>query len=342
MSGRRSSQLDALRAIGVLLVIAYHTAYRFPPDDVLGSGLRVVGYLGVDLFFALSGYLVGTILNDVKARQDIPGFFRKRFFRIFPILAVAVFVFAAADIALHGGQRVAQLWKTVLFLTGYLLPFQGEEAVPYTITWSLSVEVTAYLLMGMLAWSSWRSFKLVLIAIVIASPFLRLWLAFAHDWSESSLAVFPPVRLDTIALGALAALGVFSQIINFRHASLVYGLFCMGIIVAFRFVAWFPPFIGTVGYSIFGLIAALWVATLARSIHPGGRFTSALAAIGLVSYFMYLFHLFVIEGLLIIDRIAGGPLGFWTALILTTTLTYLSGIVSWRVFEHPLIRFAHR
>jgi peptidoglycan/LPS O-acetylase OafA/YrhL len=339
---RRSPQLDAVRAVGVLLIVAYHTAYRFPPADIFGSGLRVVGFLGVDLFFALSGFLVGTILSDARARLDVKGFFRKRFFRIFPILAVAVLVFAAVDTLLYGGQRVTLLWKALLFLTGYLLPFQGEESVPYTITWSLSVEVTAYLLMGLLAWGSWRSFKWVLVLVVVASPLLRLWLAFCHDWGEASLAVFPPVRLDAVALGALAALGVFSRLTAFSHAALVYGIVCIGVIFAFRFAVWYPPFIGTLGYSIFGLTAALWVASLARSTHSGGSLTSALAAIGQVSYFIYLFHMFVVEFLLIVDRQVGGYLGFWSVLALTTTLTYIAGVVSWRLFEQPLIRYGRR
>jgi peptidoglycan/LPS O-acetylase OafA/YrhL len=337
----RLNKLDALRGLGVSLVVAYHTAYRFPPTqgDPFAGGLRVVGNLGVDLFFSLSGFLIGTILSKPQARADITGFFRKRFFRIFPLLVAAILVFAVADVLMRDGQQVGGLWKAIFFLTGYLFPFQGEEAVPFTITWSLSVEVTAYLLMGLLAWGAWGSFRTFLIVIAALSPLVRIWLIFGFGWDQAAIEKFPPVRLDAIALGALASLGVFSRLIDFQRASLLYGLVCVGLIVAFRFAAWFPPFIETVGYSIFGLAAALWVAALAQSNPSDSPLLRAAAAIGVVSYFIYLFHIFVIEALLLADRMLGGVFGFWSAFIVGSAITFVAGLVSWRYFESPLIRF---
>jgi peptidoglycan/LPS O-acetylase OafA/YrhL len=339
----RLSQLDAVRALGVLLVVAYHTAYRFPPaqGDFIGGGLRVAGFLGVDLFFALSGFLIGTILRNPEARRDIAGFFRKRFFRIVPIYVVAIIVFAAADVLLRGGQQVLGLWKALLFLTGYLIPFEGADAVPFMITWSLSVEVTAYFILGMLAWTVWSLFPSVLIVIAVLSPFVRAWLALGLGWDAADIGVFPPVRLDAIALGALASIGVFSCLTDFSRAPLVYGFVCAGLIVAFRFAAWIPPFVETVGYSLFGLAAALWVAALSKVTPADNPFLRAAAAIGGVSYFIYLFHIFFIEALLVADGMLGGMFGFWSAFIIGSAGTCAAGLVSWRYFEAPLIRFGH-
>ena len=341
-SSSRLQALDALRAFAVLLVIAYHTSYRFPPEswDPVARMLRVTGWMGVDLFFALSGFLIGTILMREKNRRDMAAFARKRFFRIVPIYLVAVAVFAVADMAVAGGENVGRLWKALLFLTGYLLPFQGEAAVPYTITWSLSVEVSAYVLLGLLAFAAWRHFRAVLWAVVLASPFMRITLAYGAGWQDAAIGVFPPVRLDAIALGALAALGSFDRLLSIRRPALVYGVLTVGLIVGFRFAAWISPFTSTIGLSLFGVAAALWVAALARQDTGGGPVLRLLASVGTVSYFMYLFHLFFIEALMILDGRLGGILGFWPAFAIASTLTYGAGLVSWRLFEAPLIRHA--
>nr|WP_301332621.1 acyltransferase [Parerythrobacter lacustris] len=338
------ARLDAIRALGVLLVLAYHTSYRFEPTpgDELGRLLRVIGWMGVDLFFALSGFLVGSILAKEKNRQDIALFFRKRFFRIVPIFVVAVATFALGDLLTNSGRNLANVWKPLLFLTGYLQPIQGEAAVPYTITWSLSVEVSAYILLGLVAWKTWDRFGAILAALVVLSVPFRLWLAFGLGWEEGMIGIFPPARIDAIALGALAAIGAFDRLLDVRRAALLYGALTIATIVGFRFAAWYPPFIGTIGYLVFGLFAALWVAALARLEPSGSRFVGFLASVGLVSYFMYLFHLFFIEGLLLVSERSGIGLGFWGAFLLASALTYAAGLVSWRVFEEPLIRLGSR
>ena len=147
-------------------------------------------------------------------------------------------------------------------------------------------------------------------------------------------------RLDAIALGALAAIGTFDRLLQIRRAALVYGAATIATIVLFRFAAWYPPFIGTVGYLIFGLAAALWVAALARVTGESGWFVKSAASVGLVSYFMYLFHLFFIEALMVVESQFSLSLGFWTAFIAASALTYAAGLVSWRIFESPLNDFA--
>ncbi|GAA4642117.1 hypothetical protein GCM10023115_03840 [Pontixanthobacter gangjinensis] len=296
--------------------------------------------MGVDLFFALSGFLIGLILSKEKNRRDIGMFFRKRFFRIVPIFVVAVIVFGAGDWLLAGGKNLTHIWKPFLFLTGYMLPFQGEALVPYTITWSLSVEVSAYILLGLLAWYSWSRFKLVLITVVLLSLPLRVWLAFGLGWEDHMVGLFPPARFDAIALGALAALGLFDKWLTIPRPALVYGIATIGTIILFRFATWYPPFIGTIGYLIFGLAAALWVAALARIEAPSNRFIASAASVGLVSYFMYLFHLFFIEALLLIDARFEIELGFWPAFVIASAATYGAGLISWRVFESPLNDYA--
>jgi peptidoglycan/LPS O-acetylase OafA/YrhL len=343
-TAHRLARLDSIRALGVLLVVAYHTSYRFEPaqSDLIGRFLRVIGWIGVDLFFALSGFLIGLILSKEKNRTDIALFFRKRFFRIVPIFAVAVVVFGIGDWFLNDGKQLANIWKPFFFLTGYMLPFQGEALVPYTITWSLSVEVSAYILLGLLAWKSWDRFKQVLILVVILSLPLRLWLSYGLGWEDHMIGLFPPARFDAIALGALAALGTFDRFLSIPRAALVYGCATIATIILFRYANWYPPFTGTIGYLIFGVVAALWVGALARVDGPSGWFVTSAASVGLVSYFMYLFHLFFIEALLVVDAKFALELGFWPAFLIASVLTYVAGLISWRLFESPLNSYASK
>lgn len=341
-ASHRLARLDSIRALGVLLVVAYHTSYRFAPDpsDLIGRTLRVIGWMGVDLFFALSGFLIGLILSKEKNRTDIKLFFRKRFYRIVPIFVVAVATFGIGDWLLAGGENLGNIWKPFLFLTGYMLPFQGEALVPYTITWSLSVEVSAYILLGLLAWKAWDRFRQVLIWVVILSLPLRIWLSYGLGWEDHMIGLFPPARFDAICLGALVALGTFDRWLQLPRAALTYGSATIATIIFFRFATWYPPFIGTIGYLIFGLAAALWVGALARVDGPSGWFVRSAASIGLVSYFMYLFHLFFIEALLVADARLALDLGFWAAFLIASALTYGAGLISWKYFEEPLNRFA--
>lgn len=337
----RLARLDALRALAVLLVLAYHLSYRVPPPewDVIGRGLRVVGWLGVDLFFALSGFLIASILAKPSARLDMQGFAAKRFWRIFPILILAVTVFALADLVVAGGTALPYVWIPLLALNGYMVPTLGFETVPFTIVWSISVELTAYALFALAAWWHWTHFRRWLWAMVILAFLLRLVLLFGAGWDSVVVAVFPPARLDALALGALAALRSFGPLQRLRHGAWVWGGATIGLLIAARFAAWVPHLTETIGLSLFGLTAALWVAALADADRRGRGVALPVkmaAKVGLVSYFIYLFHLFIIEGLIIAGL---APLGFWANFVLASILvTGLAG-VSWRWVEAPLIHY---
>lgn len=274
--GPRLLALDALRALAILLVIGHHAAYRFPgsKDDIVAAFLRSVGWIGVDVFFALSGFLIVRILIRDAAAHDLSGFVRRRFYRIVPIFVVALAVFVAAAL-LTGQERdlLPRMWMPALFLNGWMIPFFGVDSVPYIVAWSLSVEEFAYVVLGICAiWARpglWRG----VVAFLVVAIVLR-WLVVLAGWFDSQyLYFFVPARLDAIAFGGLGALGVYDRFVRHRHCAWVAGLSTIGLMIGFQWSAgiggWFLP---TLGYALFGLSCAVWVACLAQpgKHHSGG------------------------------------------------------------------------
>src|SRR5690606_37959482 len=142
-----------------------------------------------------------------------------------------------------------------------------------------------------------------------------------------------------IAFGALGAFGAFAWLGRLKGGVWAAGLLTIALVVAFSGLRIDGLFLPLVGYALFGLACAAWVATLAQTgAGTGAAWVVPLAAFGKVSYFLYLFHLFFIEA---VSRLAGllgwGPVGFWTGMVLSTSACYLVAWISWQIFEYPLI-----
>jgi peptidoglycan/LPS O-acetylase OafA/YrhL len=348
-SGRIQS-LDMLRALAVFLVIGHHAAWRFRPEttDALGQMFKGSGWIGVDIFFVISGFMITTIL--VRDQDDIKGFFIRRFYRIVPIFAVAIATFAASALLTgQGVDRLRWLWSPALFLNGWTIPFLGYGTVPYTIAWSLSVEETAYILLGLACFAHRRGLRVALLSFLLVAPLVRAAALLGGWFDPADLYFFVPARLDSIALGGLAALAAPRRSLP-PWTALVAGAAMFGLIWIFQYTRVSDPRLILVGYTAFGVVTSLFV--LAVGLEPGARTAAAPAAwhaalrplrntvatFGKLSYFIYLFHLFVLEGLLVVQRGLQLALGFWTALALATAIVFGLAALSWKYFEYPLIR----
>jgi peptidoglycan/LPS O-acetylase OafA/YrhL len=344
-AGNRLSSLDALRGVAILLVIGYHAAYRFPPvsGDLIGKFFRTVGWLGVDVFFALSGYLIVKILIRDAARADIKGFFIRRFFRIVPMYAVAVLLYGAISLYIGSeSESIKHLWMTALFLNGWVIPFYGLSAIPFTITWSLSVEEFSYLTLGITAYFSTSFLRSMLVIFLVTALTVRLVVLATNYFESSLLYVFVPARLDAIALGGLGALGAYDALLGRKHCGLIAGLCTMSLMIAFQWTpvtGWFLP---AIGYSVFGLFCAIWVTELVSlPERKSNILVKLLAELGKLSYFIYLFHVFVFEGILLVQKsISGVYISFWIAFGVGLFLVCLGAKLSWHYIEYPLIRYA--
>lgn len=344
----RIEELDLLRAFAVLLVLGHHAAFRFRPlpEDMIAAVFLRSGWIGVDIFFVISGFMITRIL--LQSDYDISSFFRRRVFRIVPIFAVAVGTFAVLSLVTGANaDTLHRLWSPALFLNGWTIPVYGYAGVPYTITWSLSVEEFAYIVLGLAAMRGAAGVRQALAVFLVVAPLTRA-AAVATGWIDPfDLYFFVLARLDSIALGGLAATGLFDALVRRRGATLAAGLGMLSLIWAFQFINIRHPLMPLAGYLVFAVATASFVAAVAlprsdriqvSNAGPPKRIRALAVEFGQMSYFIYLFHMFVLE----ILRVVAAGLGFWTAMTLASLLTFLAARLSWRWFEAPLIAQGRR
>lgn len=208
-------ELDGLRGLAILLVLATHTA-RFTEWT---SAARI-GWIGVDLFFVLSGFLItGILLESREHPHYFRNFYLRRALRIAPLYyAVIVFVFFIGPLLPEALQlaeyrfdpSVYRLPYYLFYLQNLLLHDLGP--FPLAVTWSLAIEEHFYLLWPLaVRWCPRRRLPHFLAAILIGSPLFR-WMA-VHQYSATPFFIFTFTlcRLDGLAWGALLAVWLRSR-----------------------------------------------------------------------------------------------------------------------------------
>jgi len=371
LSGR-IPELDGLRglAIGSVLIWHYFVGPAVPAPATALSYALVFGRLtwsGVDLFFVLSGFLIGGILLDArKATNYFQIFYTRRFIRIVPIYAAVLLIFPAlvssARWMRHGDftwlTQDALPWYSFWTFTQNFWMAHGVRlgASALAITWSLAIEEQFYLTLPLIVrfFSGRRLLACVLAGICLA-PLARI--AIRLIWPGNWVAGFAlmPCRADALLLGVLAAILLRNEIWrtriqrnNFVFATLL-PVFLLGIaFLILRSPSVESPLMQGIGYTWLALFyAGLLLYSVVRPdslVSRGLRF-QWLGWLGGIAYGTYLLHQFI-QGMLFgyfwghEPRITSGYT-FLTALV-ALTLTLVIARLSWRFFENPLIRLGHR
>jgi peptidoglycan/LPS O-acetylase OafA/YrhL len=210
-------QLDGLRGFAVVLVVIYHCGYL-----TAGWGPRPFpgGFIGVDLFFALSGFLITTILLGQlqrRGRIDFGEFWTRRIRRLVPALVVAVIGVIALVVLFNDKVSVEALRNSGIGSVLFVSNWQQASGWPYQFelshTWSLAVEAQFYLVwpLVIIAFAALRVPRKVFAGIVVASAVAvavhrwRMWTGQAHFLA---LYVRTDTRADVILLGCLGAMAV--------------------------------------------------------------------------------------------------------------------------------------
>lgn len=335
-AARYRPDIDGLRAIAVLSVVAFHADIR---------SLRG-GYVGVDVFFVISGYLITGIIRDELAagRFSVAEFYKRRAHRIFPALfammavvtVISAFVLLPSELVDYGWSVVATCLSGSNFLfyaeTGY---FDAEAgAKPLLHTWSLAIEEQYYvvwpLLMILLARRGW-SLPLstaALLAVSLATSVV--WLAA----DPSGAFYLLPSRAWELLIGGLAATAPLPRVPRWlREAAALAGL--LMIAYAVRRYSNVTPFPGLA--ALVPCVGTALVIAIGRdglTFVGRGLGLAPMRWIGLISYSMYLWHWPVIVFAKIGLLLPTTPLVQAGILLASAGL----GAISWRFVEQPVQR----
>lgn len=312
-----SSALDGFRAWGALPVMACHCGVPFMPS----------GFLSVDLFFVLSGFLITRLLlREVEktGTLSLTKFYFRRTLRLLPALLTVCLTFAVGCVLLRGWSETLNELVPALTYTSDLTR-RGGWPRWLGHTWSLSLEEQFYivwpiLIVPLLDFFSRKHLGLLLLVLAAGVALWRFFL-FHHGVHWSRSFDFPDVHSDGIMLGCALA---FSTAETMRKVARVWVPSLIGLIAMMVFVpSYLSPFHYNGGFSLSALFSASMIAKIVTD--EGSAFGAALSArwmvwVGQISYGVYLWHIVVLSFLPEMKW-------QWIALIVFVVTLTLSGLM---------------
>lgn len=360
--------LDAVRGLAILLVLVFHFSsygHGLPPAGVLVDRIFHVisraGWIGVDLFFVLSGFLITGILHDSKASVHyFRNFYARRVLRIFPVYYASLVVFLVVLPHLfpdNDGLRALQsdgFWYWT-YLSNLKIAHDGWPLFgALGHFWSLAVEEQFYFVWPVVVLLCTRS-QLIQIALFCIGGSLVARVGLTLTGHQTAAFVLTPARMDALAVGAILALtarGPTSLHGIARLAPPAAGFLSL-VIVALSLwrggLASYDPVISTIGHTLlaclFGAVLVLAL-TSPRQTLVGRVFSSSvLCFFGRYSYGLYVFHhpiLFFTPGFV--------PLGWVPTLfgslllkklvfmISATVVSVVLALISWHLYEKQFLK----
>jgi peptidoglycan/LPS O-acetylase OafA/YrhL len=329
-------EIDGLRAIAVVPVIFFHAGFEF------FNG----GFVGVDIFFVISGYLITTlILNELASKKfNLVTFYERRARRILPALLSTIFLimpfawlyFMPGDMKNFSESVIAATLfsSNVLFWkeSGYF--DIASESKPLIHTWSLAIEEQFYILFPlflMLAWKLGKSIAAYLIILVfIISISLAHWGAYTHPTAAFFLL---PTRGWELLMGSLVAFYVHEKSHD-PNIKVSQTLSLLGLLLIIYSILYFNN--DTPAPSLFTLIPTIGTSLLILYAIPGTAvskiFSSKiLVAAGLASYSLYLIH----QPVFAIIRYRLGPESITEYIWIISAGIFILSYLSWRFIERP-------
>lgn len=349
---KRSQALDAVRGIAIILVVIWH----YLPRDGATPGLILSStrlfWSGVDLFFVLSGFLIGgVLLQNTACRNYFSTFYIRRAARILPLYVLVFLAFAAL---IHWGPELLEksykrhlpLWSYITFTQNFLYAARQRLDDPLIdVTWSLAVEEQFYIFLSLLIRTlSKKKLWIVTIVLIILAPLLRFY---APNFLVAYLLPFH--RADSLMLGVLLALiwqwdkgkEFLCKHVNIFRWSFVL-LFLVVAYLTYR-GAWIGDVFGHLGLALFyGNFVLL---TLILSGNEG-KFNvlknRVLEWFGLRSYGIYLLHK-PIQILMpfVVAWFLGDVLSPWLMVTIFLVVTFVVSELSYRIIEKPIMSLGH-
>jgi peptidoglycan/LPS O-acetylase OafA/YrhL len=343
----RRLDLDVIRGVAIILALGWHFS-RNPSGNPVLDALQwpghTFGWAGVDLFFVLSGFLMGQLVLRERARTgrfDGRRFTARRLLRLWPVL----YVFLAAHVLFGAEPTGSYLWQNALHVQNY-------AGTSLAHLWSLAVEEHFYLLLAVLfplfarRRGSVRLLVGVLVSVLVGSLALR-GIGVVTGVSDVQLQWRTHFRMDALAAGVLLAVlrvhatETFDRVTQWRW--LWAGATAAG--VGFLATVGKGGALGsTLGYTVAYLTGAAVLLLLhgAAWVPRAGWITRPMAALGRYSYGIYVWHIFAADLALGwlpgLDYESGGPL----AQLVKFGAAIGAGVLTTVLLERPVLRLRDR
>lgn len=312
VDNRRLRELDFLRGIAIILVLLRHQFLFFFTENM--------GWIGVDLFFVLSGFLVSSLLfKEYQKFQSIDGtnFLIRRGFKIYPIYYLFYIVYFIPILIQNGKLDYTKMFYDLVFIQNYA----RDWGYAYSASWSLAIEEHFYFLLVFVFYLFTKSTSLkkrflnpqnffterVIIAILVVILLLRIISNVYLDHMAIRNFTMTHLRIDALLFGVL-----ISYLYHFKpeHFSSLFQKYASFIWVAIPLLLSFTPFVEPIGsffvrtigftmtYLAFGILFCYFLFTPNLNLKLDRFLTKPVvdfvAKIGFCSYSIYVIHTFVI------------------------------------------------
>lgn len=335
----RLVELDGVRALSIVAVLVLHGTYgRFLPG----------GFLGVDIFFVLSGFLITRLLiaeDRVTGQVDLRAFYMRRVFRILPPLILCL----ALALPLRHDSPADRLFVGAAALGFFANFVSAEQLGNLGPLWSLAIEEQFYLVWPFVFAWTWRRAPRLTIALaigVVGSAMIVRGVLAQGGWPAPEIYTFTFARLDGIMMGCVLALAepwlrlpsawVLRTLAWGSAAAIVACLF-LAERMSMSVSPWaFTAFAALVAVLLFALSRLDEASLLRRAFsHP------VPVWLGRRSYGIYLYHYPIFKAAEAL-RVPGSLSNFVMVLTLNMVLTLIVAALSWRYVESPAIDFRKR
>jgi peptidoglycan/LPS O-acetylase OafA/YrhL len=360
-SQKRIFGLDLMRATAILLVLAGHCSWIFRENDSIFTALiALAGFLGVEIFFVLSGFLIGRIIYRQFTERDFGReavfyFLKRRWFRTLPNYFLILMV--NMIIAFFVGFSVDGLWQYFFFLQNFAWPMKPF----FTESWSLSVEEFAYVVLPFSLLAAFallrpknKSRQFLVVTVLLTLTFIGTKFLYnantqnttIDQWNVAlkSVVVY---RLDSIFIGVLAGWIYmnhhdFWQRTKYLWAmlgTLMIGFYTFGVGLLGLFIDPYPFFWNVIYLPLASVSVAFFLPVLSEWNKARSAIARCITFISLISYSIYLLHYGVVLQTMkhMVDT---ENLSALSAVVFTTLYVAITIFLSWvlyRFYEKPIM-----
>ncbi len=348
--------LDLLRALAIVVVVLYHAGiYGF----ALPGKAHRFGWVGVDLFFVLSGYLIGRQLLTALARAprlERTRFYARRALRILPAYFVVLAIYFCLP-SWREAPEISPLWKFVFSVQN--IGLRGGTA--FSHAWSLAVEDQFYLFLPavLLLLHHWRGARFALpLVMILGGMVLRGYLALSHPQTDGTgvsgrafqMLIYYPTwtRLDPLVFGVVLAAIQLHRPVWWNHLTAQARWLWLPALALIAFALSLGEKDITVTTCIwqFPLIALGMAALLVCAVSPQLQFAQreipGVAFIASIAYSVYLSHKLVIHFVINFCSARSLALTSLPAILAVEILIYFAGAGLYLAVERPFLQLRHR